>query len=363
MPDSSAARCEIDLSAGTRSVPRSGPERVKAHVHARATGKPSWPTSSSVRRAGSSPATHSATTPSVMSGAGYSAMSVMLTPARPSSSASWATTPGPVGHRGPQLVERAAGQLGLEQRAAVAGRGLVPGHDALGIGRGQRLAHVAQARRSCRRAARPARRGWTCRCRAKSRLGAPATRVASRKLGPVAGRRSSPAARTWAAWATSTLASTWGRCETAARMRSCVSASIAAGRAPSPRSSAVQPLVEHARGARGRGQIPGRALEQVGPGMAHARRLGAGQRVAADEARVVVGGHDGPLGRAHVGDHAVRGRAGQGLRDHVGQLRPPDTATNTASASATACGRGVGGAISTRAGRPRPAASASEELS
>ena len=38
-------------------------------------------------------------------------------------------------------------------------------------------------------------------------LGAPATRVASRKLGPVAGSRSSPAASARAAWVTSTLAS------------------------------------------------------------------------------------------------------------------------------------------------------------
>ena len=66
-------------------------------------------------------------------------------------------------------------------------------------------------------------------------LDAPATRVASRKLGPVGGSRSDSSAR--AAWATSTLASTCGRCDTLAISRSCVSASIAAGRAPRSASS------------------------------------------------------------------------------------------------------------------------------
>ena len=57
-------------------------------------------------------------------------------------------------------------------------------------------------------------------------LGAPATRVASRKLGPVAGSRSGgsgPASSVRAACATSTFASTCGRCETVARIVSWVS--------------------------------------------------------------------------------------------------------------------------------------------
>src|SRR5919202_364285 len=61
---------------------------------------------------------------------------------------------------------------------------------------------------------------------------APATRVASRKLGPVGGSVSPPSARV--AWATRRLASTWGTCDTAAITRSCVAASMATGRAPSP---------------------------------------------------------------------------------------------------------------------------------
>ena len=63
---------------------------------------------------------------------------------------------------------------------------------------------------------------------------APATRVMSRKLGPVAGSRSPSSVRARAACATSTLASTCGRWETVASMRSWVSASSAAGRAPRP---------------------------------------------------------------------------------------------------------------------------------
>ena len=117
-------------------------------------------------------------------------------------------------------------------------------------------------------------------------LGAPATRVASRKLGPVAGSRSPPAASVRAAWETSTLASTCGRCETVARIVSWVSGSIAVGGAPRPCSEPVQPLVEDPRGRRGRRQVPGRAVEQVGARVLDAGRLGAGERVAADESRV-----------------------------------------------------------------------------
>ena len=61
---------------------------------------------------------------------------------------------------------------------------------------------------------------------------APATRVASRKLGPVAGGRSPPSASM--AWATRTFATTWGRWLTAAITRSWTSASMTAGRAPRP---------------------------------------------------------------------------------------------------------------------------------
>ena len=66
---------------------------------------------------------------------------------------------------------------------------------------------------------------------------APATRVASRKLGPTAGSRSEPSPSRLLAWPTSALASTWGRCDTHAIKRSWVSASIAVGWAPKLESS------------------------------------------------------------------------------------------------------------------------------
>ena len=66
-----------------------------------------------------------------------------------------------------------------------------------------------------------------------------------------------------------------------------MTASIAVGRAPERAEEAVQTLVQHPRGrAGGRRQVPARALEQVLAGVLDARRLGAGEGVAADEALV-----------------------------------------------------------------------------
>ena len=95
-------------------------------------------------------------------------------------------------------------------------------------------------------------------------LEAPATRVASRKLGPVAGSRSPPGGRApprpgrrarWRARA--------GGARRSRGSRRGVSASIAAGRAPSPRSSRCRRSYRIPPVARGRGQVPGRAVEQV----------------------------------------------------------------------------------------------------
>ena len=137
-------------------------------------------------------------------------------------------------------------------------------------------------------------------------LGAPATRVASRKLGPVAGNRSRPASSASAASETSTFASTCGRCETVARIVSCVSGSIAAGRAPRPTSRRCRRSYSIAGGDRGRSQVPGRAVEQVGTGMIDPGVLRAGERVPADEPRLRVRRDDRPLGRADVGHDTVR---------------------------------------------------------
>ena len=135
---------------------------------------------------------------------------------------------------------------------------------------------------------------------------APATRVASRKLGPTAGRRSRVLARR-APPPPGRRAGSRARAAGARRdaiRRSCVSASIAVGLRAEAREQAVQPLVEHAGGAAARGgQVPDGAVEQVGARVRDARGLGAGEGVSADEALVLAAGRrDGALGRAGIGD-------------------------------------------------------------
>ena len=82
---------------------------------------------------------------------------------------------------------------------------------------------------------------------------------------------------------------------------------------------AVQALVEDPAGPRRRRQVPGGALEQVGARVLDPGGLGAGQRVAADEPRVVHRRDHRPLGRADVGDHAFLARGREHLTGHVGQ--------------------------------------------
>ena len=72
-------------------------------------------------------------------------MSTMLTAARPSASATSATTPGPVRHRDAQLDHRAAGEIGLEQPPAVVARRVVPGRHRGRVTAGQRRADLAEA--------------------------------------------------------------------------------------------------------------------------------------------------------------------------------------------------------------------------
>ena len=137
-------------------------------------------------------------------------------------------------------------------------------------------------------------------------LGAPATRVASRKLGPVAGSRSPPAASVAAAWATSTLASTCGRCETAAsiavvglgvdRRRAAPRARAAAGagaRRGPPRSRAAGVRYQVAPSNRSARACSTPAVSAPASGWPPTNR-GSSMR-----------GDDRALGRADVGDHAV----------------------------------------------------------
>ncbi len=97
---------------------------------------------------------------------------------------------------------------------------------------------------------------------------------------------------------------------------------------------AMEALVENAGCARSRGQIPGGALEEIGPGMLHPSRLRTGEGVPAHEALIGPGLAQGLLGRADVADDAIgasssehrihtRGKRahGTGEEDNVGSLQ------------------------------------------
>ena len=101
--------------------------------------------------------------------AGYSAMSVMLTPARPSSSASCATTPGRFGTDDAQLEQRAARELRLEQPAAVVARPRRSRRRCASRRRRRAPREPRLAARSRRRSAPRSRRGSRGRCRSRSR--------------------------------------------------------------------------------------------------------------------------------------------------------------------------------------------------
>src|SRR5919206_39166 len=175
---------------------------------------------------------------------------------------------------------------------------------------------------------------------------APATRVASRKLGPVGGSVSPPSARV--AWATRRLASTWGRCETAAITRSCVAASMATGRAPRPatrrcsRSSRTPelpvvgvryqvapsnrsaracstPAASRRAASRGRGGGEERGLAGDGGGGLDALRVGA--EVAGAQLLGPVA--DRLLGhRVDLHDQAVGARRGGGQAERLDEVAP-----------------------------------------
>ena len=114
-------------------------------------------------------------------------------------------------------------------------------------------------------------------------LVAPATRVASRKLGPVAGSRSPPAPIAAAACATSTLAKHVRQVRDEREHRSWV-VGVDRRRPRAERDQQpVEALVELAR--RSAPSVSGTRsrLKQVGAGVRDPGRLGAGQRMAADE--------------------------------------------------------------------------------
>src|SRR3954463_9040292 len=115
-------------------------------------------------------------------------------------------------------------------------------------------------------------------------LFAPATRVASRKLGPTRGSGSSSRSTVRAACETSTLASTCGRWLTAAGGGACETGAGGAGGGPrgggararaEGQQEAVQAFVEDTARAGARCQVPGGALEQVDARVLDARGLRA----------------------------------------------------------------------------------------
>ena len=165
-----------------------------------------------------------------------------------------------------------------------------------------------------------------------------ADRVAEARPAQRASRRSAvPRARTPpAAWATSTLASTCGRCETQAIRRSWAlgvdrlraarrdarSGSAGARTAPGSLTSA-------------RREVPDRALEQI---LARAARRPAVSAPASGwpptKRRSRRASLERALGGADVADHAVRAGAGERLATRPRASAPTGAATNTTSASA-----------------------------
>ena len=164
---------------------------------------------------------------------------------------------------------------------------------------------------------------------------APATRVASRKLGPVAGTSApSPSAR-------AACADEYVR-EDVRQVRDARHDAVVhrrvdrRGLRADPDQRTVQALVERAGGGQTRREVPGRALEQVGARVLDAGGLGAGQRVPADEARIGASGDDRALGRADVADRAVCSPAAASTESSTAPSALTGAATNTSSASATA---------------------------
>ncbi len=188
---------------------------------------------------------------------------------------------------------------------------------------------------------------------------APATRIASRKLGPTAGRRSASSPGR-----PSVLSGGLRREQVREHVRqvrdaghqAVVGLRVDRRRArPEPPQQRVQPLVEHAgRAPARRRQVPGGAVEQILARVLDAVRLGARQRVTADEALVGRRVRKQALGRADVGDHAVRWRRGQRLR-HDGGQRADGRGGEDGIGAADGLRDALGGAVDrAQLERPRP---------
>ena len=283
----------------------------------RSPARPTSAAASSARASG----THRAISPWLLSGDGLRAMSEMLMPARPSVSAMSAMTPGRLGTA--TRSSPAAPPARARPRPARGGGSaacVLPGR------RGRRPRAAARGRASRRgdgAVERVGQRVAVGRVDAapQRRVGAGDARgVAEARAG---GRRALAAERVDAPGPTRTLATTCGRWLTAAITRSWTSASIDRGPRAEPGEQAVQALEQGALRRRGRGQVPGGAVEEVLARVLDARRLRARQRVAADEARVARRVDDRALGRADVGDDAACAAPARGPWPRCRRARRP----------------------------------------
>ncbi len=147
-------------------------------------------------------------------------------------------------------------------------------------------------------------------------LEAPATRVASRRLGPVASSCCSPDRTAAAARRGEYVGEHVGQVGDRGK-DGVVGVGVDRDRAsPEPVQQVVQPFVQHARGGLRWRQVPGGAVKEVRSRVLDPGALCAGQGMSSHEPGVGVRGHDGALGRSHVADHAIVGSRRQHLVHH-----------------------------------------------
>ena len=233
-------------------------------------------------------------------------------PARPSARASSAMTPGRLGTDTRSSRDRAAVRGGLQQRAAALRR--------LGLPALERVA--VAARSAARTSSRRSTASSTAldervavgqrRCRSRARGLAPATRVASRKLGPIAGsaERARPARR-----------ARWPARAAGGRRRP------SAGRAPRrrrPRGARRAPATKRCRRSSSSPSVRAAGVRyQVAPSKRSSRACSTPPVSAPasgcppTKRRSLA--HDHALRRADVGDDAVGRRGGEHRVDGLGQ--------------------------------------------
>ena len=277
-------------SAGSKRM-LTAPSPLTRHAHARATGKPRPAISSCARRGllvAADPQRDRR--PGCCPREGERAMSAMLTPSRPSASAISAITPGLFGT---DARSSCTGPPTSRRRAAPRGRARARSFHSPSAARRPRAsqrADLLQALEQLVDACRRGRRGWTGRCRSRcacwrrrrgSRRGSSARRRA--------GRSACPRAEVSGG---GLLDERVG--EHVRQVRDARHQAVVGDRRRSPWGGAPRLASRRCRRsyrtpavrAAGRRQVPGRAVEQVLAGVLDAGGLGAGERVAADEALV-----------------------------------------------------------------------------